>query len=120
MVGMNTGEVLKSIEKKYMEKKLPAFNVGDTIKMKIKVAEADKIRLHPFEGVVIRKTNKGLRATFTVRKMSFGEGVERTFPLYSPTIESLSVVFRGEVKRARLFYLRDKVGKDARVKTLQA
>ncbi len=120
MVSINTGEILKSIETKYMQKKITDFQVGDTVKMKIKVAEADKIRLHPFEGLVIRKTGRGFRATFTVRKMSFGEGVERTFPLYSPTIESLVVFARGEAKRARLYYLRGKTGKEGRLKTRQA
>ena len=116
---MNTGEKIKTIEQKYLRKDIPAFNVGDTIKMMIKVAEADKIRLHPFEGTVIRKTGRGLRATFTVRKMSFGEGIERIFPLHSPTIDSLQVVSRGTVNRAKLYYLRDKVGKQSRVKSQQ-
>jgi len=114
---MNTGEQLKRIEEKYLRKILPDFNVGDTIKMMIKVAEADKVRLHPFEGTVISKTGRGLRATFTVRKVSFGEGVERIFPLHSPTIENLQVIGRGQVKRAKLFYLRGKVGKGSRIKT---
>ena len=113
---MNTGEQLKRIEEKFL-RKVPDFNVGDTIKMMIKVAEADKVRLHPFEGIVIAKRGKGLRGTFTVRKISFGEGVERIFPIYSPTIESLQVVSRGQVKRAKLFYLRGKVGKGSRIKT---
>ena len=112
----NTGDILKAIEQKYLRKDLPAFNVGDTVKMVIKVAEADKVRLHPFEGMIIRKTKKGLKSTFTVRKMSFGEGVERVFPLHSPTIESLKVVSRGTTRHAKLYYLRGKVGKQSRVK----
>ena len=116
---MNTGEQLKRIEEKYLRKNLPDFNVGDTVKMMIKVAEADKVRLHPFEGLVISKTGRGLRGTFTVRKVSFGEGVERIFPFHSPTIETLQVVSRGQVKRAKLFYLRGKIGKGSRIKTQQ-
>jgi large subunit ribosomal protein L19 len=85
--------------------------VGDTVKMKVKVAEADKIRLHPFEGIVIRKSGSGVKATFTVRKVSFGEGVERTFPMNSPVIESLKVVHKGMVRRAKLYYLRERKGK---------
>ena len=104
------------VEKSYLRTDLPHFDVGDTIKMKIKVAEADKIRLHPFEGTVIRKSGTGLRAMFTVRKISFGEGVERTFPLHSPVIDSLTVVSKGSVRRAKLYYLRERVGKSTRVK----
>ncbi len=115
---MGIQDRMKAIEEKYL-RKLPDFNVGDTIKMMIKVAEADKVRLHPFEGIVIRKTGRGLKGTFTVRKMSFGEGVERVFPLHSPTIESLKVVSLGTVNRARLYYLRGKIGKGSRVKTEQ-
>ena len=107
---------IKIVEEKFMKKDLPDFNIGDTIKMKIKVTEADKVRLHPLEGTVISKTNRGLRSTFTVRKVSFGEGVERIFPLYSPVIESLKVVSKGTVKRAKLYYLRERTGKSARVK----
>ena len=99
-----------------MRTDLPEFNVGDTIKMKIKVQEADKVRLHPFEGTVISKTGRGIRGTFTVRKISFGEGVERIFPLNSPVIESLKVVSKGEVKRAKLYYLRGQEGRKSRVK----
>ncbi len=108
---------LKLIEEKQVRKDIPAFNIGDTIKMKIKVLEADKIRLHSWEGIVISKAGIGNKATFTVRKVSFGEGVEKKFPLHSPVIASLKVVSRGNVKRAKLFYLRDKSGKAARVNT---
>ena len=108
------------IEKPYLRTDLPQFNVGDTIKMKIKVAEADKIRLHPFEGTVIRKSGSGVKAMFTVRKVSFGEGVERTFPLHSPVIDSLTVIAKGSVKRAKLYYLRQRVGKRTRIKQGEA
>ena len=85
----------------------------------VKVLEGDKSRLHPFEGTVIAKTGRGLRATFIVRKISFGEGVERCFPLHSPVIESLKVVSKGIVKRSKLYYLRNRTGKAARVKRQQ-
>jgi len=89
--------------------------VGDTLKLTIRVQEGDKATLHPFEGVVIRKTSSGVRSSFTLRKVSFGEGVERSFPLYSPAIEKLRVVNQGKVKRAKLYYLRGKIGKDSKV-----
>lgn len=115
-----TLKIINAIEKKYERKELPSFNVGDTVKMKVKVREADKVRLHPFEGTVIQKTGRGLKGTFTVRKISFGEGVERVFPIHSPVIESLQVVNKGVAQRAKLFYLRDRAGKAAYVKTEQA
>ena len=108
---------LKLVEEKQIRKDIPDFNVGDTVKMKIKVMEADKLRLHSWEGIVISKSGKGNTAMFTVRKVTFGEGVEKMFPMHSPVIASLKVVSRGNVKRAKLFYLRDKSGKGARVDT---
>ena len=108
-------EKLKLIEKKHLRSDVPAFDVGDTIKMKIKVQEADKIRLHSWEGIVISRRGTGIGAVFTVRKITFGEGVEKTFPINSPVIASLKVVSKGKVNRAKLFYLRDKSGKAARV-----
>ena len=110
----NIGDVIKDIEKKY-QKKLPDFKVGDNVKMFVRVAEGDKVRLHPFEGTVIRKTGRGLKGTFTIRKVSFGEGVERTFPLCSPMIDSLDVVAKGIKKRSRLYYLRARTGKSSRI-----
>ena len=110
----NIAEAIKSVRTD-----LPEFEVGDTVKMKVKVQEADKMRLHPFEGTVIRKTGRGIKGTFTVRKISYGEGVERVFPIHSPVIESLEVVSKGIIKQARLYYLRDRVGKQARVKKRQ-
>ncbi|MBU1997325.1 MAG: 50S ribosomal protein L19, partial [Candidatus Omnitrophica bacterium] len=97
------GKVIKKLDSKYLRSDLVDFEVGDTVKMKVKVEEAEKVRLHPFEGIVIRKTGRGLAASFTVRKISFGEGVERTFPLHSPAIDSLTVVSKGLVKRAKLY-----------------
>jgi len=115
----NVGAAIKRIDQKYLREDIPDFEVGDTIKMKVKVQEADKVRLHPFEGTIIRKTGRGIKGTFTVRKISFGEGVERMFPLHSPVIDSLKVMSKGIVKRAKLYYLRDRVGKRARVRRRQ-
>ncbi len=119
MVASNM-ERLQLMDAGQIRKDLPSFDVGDTIKMKIKVKEADKVRIHPFEGTVIKKTGRGLGAAFTVRKISFGEGVERTFPVNSPVIDKIEVVSKGVIKRAKLYYLRDRLGKKARVKVDQA
>jgi large subunit ribosomal protein L19 len=107
------------VSEKGIRKDLPVFDVGDTVKMKIKVKEADKVRIHPFEGTVIKKTGIGMGAAFTVRKISFGEGVERTFPVNSPVIENIEIVSKGVIKRAKLYYLRDRLGKKARVQVDQ-
>lgn len=105
---------LKLIEEEYAKKDMPKFNVGDTVKILVKIPEGpDKVRLHPFEGIVIAKRGSGVRKSFTVRKVSYGEGIERVFPLYSPSIERIEVLRSGKVKRARLYYLRAKVGKHA-------
>ena len=112
-------EKIKMFDDQQLRKDLPAFDVGDTVKMKIKVKEADKMRVHPFEGIVIKKTGRGLACAFTVRKISFGEGVERTFPVHSPVIDKIEVVAKGVIKRAKLYYLRDRLGKQSRVKVDQ-
>ena len=105
---------LKLIGQEYTKKEMPKFNVGDTVKVMVKIPEGpDKVRLHPFEGVVIAKQGQGVALSFTVRKVSYGEGIERVFPLYTPSIESISVIRSGKVKRAKLYYLRSKVGKRA-------
>ncbi len=105
---------LKMIEADFTKKEIPKFNVGDTVKILVKIPEGpDKMRLHPFEGVVIAKKGSGLRGSFTVRKVSYGEGIERVFPTYSPSIERIEVLRSGKVKRAKLYYLRGKVGKQA-------
>ncbi len=105
---------LKLIEQEYTKKEVSAFNVGDTIRVMVKIQEtADKVRLHPFEGVVIAKRGSGVGRSFTVRKVSYGEGIERVFPLYSPSIERIEVMRSGKVKRAKLYYLRGKIGKHA-------
>ncbi len=105
---------LKLINAETLKKELPNFGVGDTIKVLTKIPEgSDKVRLHPFEGVVISRKGSGVNTSFTIRKVSYGEGIERVFPLYSPSIERIEVVRRGKVKRAKLYYLREKVGKRA-------
>ena len=104
---------IKLLEKEYTKKEIPDFKVGDTVKITVRVLEGDKIRLHPFEGIVIAKKQKGLNSSFTVRKISYGEGVERVFPTYSPQIEKVIVLRKGKVKRATLYYLRRKIGKAA-------
>ncbi len=108
--------VLEQIEKEGMRADVPAFNVGDTVKVYVKVIEGTRERLQAFEGVVIARKNGGIRETFTVRRVSFGVGVERTFPLHSPKIDRIEIVKRGEVRRAKLYYLRDLSGKKAKIK----
>jgi large subunit ribosomal protein L19 len=96
-------------------KKIPAFRAGDTVKVGVKVIEGERTRIQNYEGVCIARANKGMGSNFTVRKMSFGEGVERVFPLYSPNIDSIEVVRKGVVRRAKLYYLRGLTGKKARI-----
>ncbi len=110
---MNTTDL---VEKSYLRKGLPGFRPGDTVKVHARVVEGNRERVQVFQGVVIRRSGGGLRETFTVRKISFGVGVERTFPLHSPSIAKLEVVQRGHVRRAKLYYLRDLRGKKARIK----
>jgi len=105
---------MKMVESQITKKDVPKFSVGDTVKVLTKIVEGpDKVRLHPFEGIVIAKEGSGLRTSFTVRKVSFGEGIERVFPLYSPNIERIEVIRSGKVKRSKLYYLRGKLGKGA-------
>ena len=96
-------------------KDIPEFRAGDTVRVGVKVVEGTRERVQNFEGVVIARSNRGMGSNFTVRKMSFGEGVERVFPLYSPIVDSLTVVRRGVVRRAKLYYLRGRTGKSARI-----
>jgi large subunit ribosomal protein L19 len=96
-------------------KKIPEFRPGDTLKVGVKVVEGERTRVQNYEGVCIARSNKGMGSNFTVRKISFGEGVERVFPLYSPSIESIEVVRKGVVRRAKLYYLRGRRGKSARI-----
>jgi large subunit ribosomal protein L19 len=97
------------------ERAVPVFAPGDTVRVSVKVVEGERTRTQAFEGVVIARSNKGLNSNFTVRKISYGEGVERVFPLYSPTIAEIAVVRRGDVRRAKLYYLRGRSGKSARI-----
>jgi large subunit ribosomal protein L19 len=110
---MNTTDL---VEQSYLRKGLPSFRPGDTVKVHVRVVEGNRERVQVFQGVVIRRSGGGLRETFTVRKISFGVGVERTFPLHSPSIAKLEVAQRGHVRRAKLYYLRDLRGKKARIK----
>lgn len=96
-------------------KTVPSFDPGDTLKVNVKIKEGDRERVQAYEGVCIARSGSGLNANFTVRKISFGEGVERVFPLFSPTVDSIEVVRRGKVRRAKLYYLRDRRGKSARI-----
>jgi len=96
-------------------KEIPEFRAGDTLRVGVRVVEGERTRVQNFEGVCIARSNRGLNSNFTVRKMSFGEGVERVFPLYSPNVESITVVRKGVVRRAKLYYLRGRTGKRARI-----
>ena len=96
-------------------KEIPEFRAGDTLRVGVRVVEGERTRVQNFEGVCIARSNRGINSNFTVRKMSFGEGVERVFPIYSPNVESITVVRRGVVRRAKLYYLRGRTGKRARI-----
>ena len=109
-------KIIDQIEKEQMGKKLPEFGPGDTVVVQVKVVEGDKERLQAFEGIVIGKRNRGLNSSFTVRKISHGEGVERTFQTFSQAVAAIEVKRRGDVRRAKLYYLRDRAGKSARIK----
>ena len=108
--------ILDKVDAAQLRDDIPKFRPGDTVNVHVKVIEGDKSRIQVFKGVVIRRQNGGIRETFTVRKISFGIGVERTFPVHSPNIDKIEVVSRGKVRRAKLYYLRNKVGKAAKVK----
>ncbi len=107
--------ILEKVESAYLKKNLTAFRVGDVVRLDVKIVEGQSERVQAYEGVVIRKRGHGIGATFTVRKMSFSVGVERTFPLHSPRIENIKVLRSGKVRRAKLYYLRDLTGKAARI-----
>jgi large subunit ribosomal protein L19 len=109
-------KIIDAIENEQMEKDVPEFSPGDTVIVQVKVKEGERERLQAFEGVVIGKRNRGLNSSFTVRKVSHGEGVERVFQTYSPLVESVEVKRRGDVRRAKLYYLRGRTGKAARIK----
>jgi len=107
--------IIQTLEAEQMTKKIPEFKAGDTVEVLVKVIEGDRERPQAYEGVVIGISNRGLNSSFTVRKISHGEGVERTFQTYSPSISGIAVKRRGNVRRAKLYYLRDRAGKSARI-----
>ena len=111
-------EILRAIEQEQIRTDLPSFNVGDNVKVHQLIKEGNRERIQVFEGTVIKKQNGGLRETFTVRRLAYGTGVEKTFPMNAPMIQKIEVTRRGKVRRAKLFYLRDRVGKAAKVKEL--
>ena len=115
---MNASEIIKSIENEQLKDEVPEFSVGDIVKVHGKIKEGNRERIQVFEGTVIKKQNGSNRTTFTVRKLSNGVGVEKTWPLHSPIIDKIEVVRKGKARRAKLFYLRDRVGKAAKVKEL--
>jgi large subunit ribosomal protein L19 len=108
--------MLEAVEKEQMRMDIPRFGVGDTVKVHVKIKEGEKERIQVFEGTVIKRTGGLTRSSFTVRKISYGVGVERIFPLHSPVIEKIDIVTKGKVRRARLYYLRQRKGKAARIK----
>ena len=109
-------DLLRAVDNSQMRTDLPRFRPGDTVKVHVKIKEGDKYRIQVFEGVVIAHKNNGISSTFTVRKVSFGYGIERIFPVHSPIIEKMEIVKTGKVRRARLYYLRSRRGKAARLK----
>jgi len=109
-------KVIEALEKEQITKKVPDFSAGDTVIVQVKVTEGSRERLQAFEGIVIAKRNRGLNSSFTVRKISHGEGVERVFQTYSPVVSQIQVKRRGDVRRAKLYYLRGRTGKAARIK----
>ena len=111
-------DMIKAFTNEQLKKEVPQFNVGDTVRVHNKIVEGTRERIQLFEGTVIAKKNGGISETFTVRRISYGVGVEKTFPLHSPRVEKVDVIRTGKVRRAKLYYLRDRVGKAAKVKEL--
>ena len=109
-------DLITMLEKQNMKTEVPQFNIGDTVRVAIKIKEGSKERIQNFEGTVIAKKHGGVEETFTVRRISYGVGVEKVFPLHSPNVTKVDVIRRGKVRRAKLYYLRDRVGKAAKVK----
>ena len=109
--------ILDSVAQDYLKKEIPAFNVGDTVRVHVKIKEGNRERIQTFEGFVLKRQNGGIAKTFTVRKISSGVGVEKTFPLHSPWVEKIEVVREGSVRRARLHYMRGRTGKAAKIKS---
>ena len=112
-------DILRSITEEYKKDDIPAFGVGDTVRVHIKIKEGNRERIQVFEGFVLKRQNGGISETFTVRKISSGVGVEKTFPLHSPKIEKIEVVRKGDVRRAKLNYMRERTGKAAKIKTTE-
>ena len=112
-------EIIRSIEAKQIRSDLPQINVGDTVRVWVKVVEGNRERLQAFEGTVIAKRNGGIRETFTVRRVSYGIGIERTFPINSPRVDHVELIRHGKVRRAKLYYLRDRQGKAAKIKEVK-
>ncbi|HAG70440.1 MAG TPA: 50S ribosomal protein L19 [Lachnospiraceae bacterium] len=109
-------DIIKSIEAEQLKENVPVFHIGDTVRVHAKIREGNRERIQVFEGTVLKRQNGGSRETFTVRKSSNGVGVEKTWPLHSPSVDKIEVVREGKVRRAKLFYLRDRVGKRAKVR----
>jgi len=112
-------DLIKVIESEQLRSDIPVFNTGDTVKVHVKVVEGNRERIQVYEGVVIKRQGGGLSETFTVRRISSGIGVERTFPLHSPRVDKIEVVRRGKVRRAKIYYLRGRVGKKAKIKEIR-
>lgn len=112
-------DLIKSYENEQLKSELTPFNVGDTVRVHVRIKEGNRERIQVFEGIVIKRQGESNRETFTVRKISYGVGVERTFPVHSPKIEKIEVTRRGKVRRAKLFYLRERTGKATKVKELK-
>ena len=112
-------DIIKSVTQEYERTDIPEFGVGDTVKVYIKVREGNKARIQMFEGFVLKRQNGGISETFTVRKISSGVGVEKTFPLHSPRIEKIELVRKGDVRRAKLNYMRERTGKAAKIKSTE-
>lgn len=111
-------DLMKAVEAEQIRTDLPVFNVGDTVRVHVKIKEGTRERVQMFEGTVLKRQNGGMRETFTVRRVAYGVGVEKTWPLNSPSIEKIEIVRKGKVRRAKLFYLRDRIGKAAKVKEM--
>lgn len=109
-------DLINNIESEYLKEDLPEFKSGDTVKVNVKVIEGNRERIQTFEGVIIAANGSGVNKTITVRKLSFGVGVERIFPVHAPIVDSIEVVRKGKVRRSKLYYLRDRVGKSAKIK----
>ena len=114
-IKVNRGAILRSVEQGHIKQDHPDFQPGDTVVVNVKVKEGERTRVQAYEGVCIARNGGGIQESFTVRKISYGEGVERVFPVYSPNIDSIKVIRRGKVRRAKLYYLRDRRGKSARI-----